>query len=118
MGPFAKVMFLLVASHVLGDFSLQTDTMAMGKDRHHDPALHGVDWWYWLTSHALIQGLGVAIVTQSVWLGMAETVAHWLIDFGKVEKRYGIHVDQALHIVCKFVWAWIYIGVMQATPVF
>ena len=118
MGPFAKLMFWLIAAHAAGDFALQPDTMAQGKDRHHDPKLHGVDWWYWLTSHALVQGAGVALVTQSVTLGCCEVVAHWLIDFGKVERRYGIHVDQTLHIICKVVWALIYINVMQAAPVF
>jgi Protein of unknown function (DUF3307) len=118
MGAFAKLMFWLIVSHAVADFPLQPDSMAVGKDRHHDPALHGVDWWYWLTSHAIVQGAGVALVTQSISLGLAEMVAHWLIDFGKIERRYGIHVDQALHIACKFVWAWIYIGVMNSTPVF
>jgi hypothetical protein len=35
---------------------------------------------------------------------MAETVLHWLIDFGKCEKWYSIHVDQGLHLLCKALW--------------
>ena len=29
---------------------------------------------------------------------------HWLIDFGKCEKWFGIHVDQGLHVACKVLW--------------
>jgi hypothetical protein len=44
------------------------------------------------------------VVTGSATLGLLETVAHWAIDFGKCEKWYSIHVDQALHLLCKVAW--------------
>jgi hypothetical protein len=44
-----------------------------------------------------------------VWLGLFETVAHWVIDFGKSEGWYGFHLDQILHVVCKIAWAYIII---------
>jgi hypothetical protein len=34
-------------------------------------------------------------------LGLAEWVLHWLIDWGKCQKRYNLSVDQALHLACK-----------------
>ena len=107
-------LFFLLSGHALADFTLQTDTMAKGKNRNRKvdmslipPGQKYVPCWpYWLTAHALIHGGIVAIVTGNVYLGIAEAVAHWIIDFGKCENWYGIHVDQGLHMLCKIFW-WI-----------
>jgi hypothetical protein len=62
--------------------------------------------WPWvLTSHAATHAAGVFVVTRSPAAALAELVAHWLIDFGKCERRYGIHVDQVLHLLTKAVIA-------------
>jgi hypothetical protein len=37
-------------------------------------------------------------------LGVAEWIAHWLIDWAKCRWRLSLAQDQALHIVCKLVW--------------
>ena len=34
----------------------------------------------------------------------AETAIHWLSDYGKCARWYSLHVDQAIHIVCKLAW--------------
>lgn len=104
--------FRLLCGHGLSDFSLQTEWMARNKNRHntpagYDPALHGPQqtiWPYVLSAHALIHGLAVYLATGVVLLGIAETVAHWLIDFGKCERWYGVHVDQGAHLLCKAGW--------------
>lgn len=101
------ILFLLLAGHGLGDYALQNDFIANNKARV--GSIPGF-WPYVLTSHALIHGMLVAIITGQVALGVAETVAHWLIDFGKCEKKYGIHTDQALHILCKAAWALLAVG--------
>lgn len=67
----------------------------------------GGHWPYWLLAHGLINGLGVAVVTGSLFLGIAETFAHVTIDYGKMKKWYNVHVDQALHFLCKIGWAYI-----------
>lgn len=102
-------LFLLLAGHALADFALQSDSMAKGKNRHrktHPPpgAKYQPCWHYWLTAHALIHGGVVYLITQSLILGLAEFVSHWVIDFYKCENKYGIHTDQGLHIGCKFLW--------------
>lgn len=108
-----KMFFLLMFGHAIADFALQTDWIAKTKNRHagapqsYNPKLHGpiqTIWPYVLSAHALIHGGMVFLVTGSVVLGFAETIAHWAIDFGKCEKWYGIHTDQALHIFCKIIW--------------
>jgi hypothetical protein len=35
---------------------------------------------------------------------LAETGLHWLIDHGKCQGWYRIHVDQSLHVACKLLW--------------
>jgi|SRR5271166_116934 len=99
-------LFMLIGGHAICDFPLQSDTLAQNKNRNANTELQKhVPWWYWLGSHAITHGVAVAISTGSVWLGLAETVAHALIDFFKCEGKYSIHIDQALHIGCKVLWA-------------
>ena len=82
----------------------------LGKNRNIDPSKFGVHWSYWLTSHAFTHGGLVALLTGNVFLGIAETAAHWIIDFGKCEKWYGIHTDQFFHLAFKIVWFLIYVN--------
>jgi hypothetical protein len=79
--------------------------MAAEKDRHSTSDLQKrVPWYYWLSAHTLVHGGAVFLITGSLTLGVLETVVHWLIDFGKCEGWFGIHVDQALHVGCKVLW--------------
>jgi hypothetical protein len=104
------LLWWLIVSHAVGDFVLQDETMAKGKNRNL-PGQTGVPWFYWLSAHALVQGGGVAIVLGSPVLGLSETIAHWVIDFGKCEDWYGLNTDQALHGLCKIIWLTIYLGI-------
>jgi hypothetical protein len=98
-------LFFLLAVHALLDFPLQGDAVAINKNPNANTELQKhVPWYYWMGAHALIHGGGVALVTNSLWLGLAETTCHFLIDYGKCDKRYSIHGDQALHVLCKVVW--------------
>lgn len=99
----------MLVGHGLGDFALQSQWMVHNKGpapRRSEPdkAAHLV-WPYVLGSHSLIHGGAVALATGMVWLGIAETVAHWLLDYGKARQLYNFHIDQCLHIGCKFIWA-------------
>ena len=67
----------------------------------------GGHWPYWLFAHGLMNGLGVAVATGSCTLGIAETIAHSLIDYGKCRKWYNVHIDQFFHLICKIGWAYI-----------
>ncbi len=97
--------FWLLVAHFALDYPLQGDTTAREKNRHAKSPLQAhVPWYYWLTAHSVMQAGGVALVTGSVVLGCAEFVAHWAIDFGKCERWFSIHVDQALHLACKLLW--------------
>lgn len=107
------LLFALLAVHALLDFPLQGDTLAVNKNPDANTELQKhVPWYYWLGAHAFIHGGGVALVTGSVWLGLAETFAHFWIDLCKCKKFFNIHVDQLLHVVCKVVWVLVYIYVL------
>ena len=107
------MFFYLLAGHALADFPLQGETIAACKCRKSQhPAAKAVPWYYWLSAHALVHGGLVAAIVRScgydpnlsVGLGVAETVIHWIIDYGKCARWFGIHVDQLLHVACKGVW--------------
>jgi len=97
-------LFLLLAGHALADYPLQGDFLAKGKNRHTPIVLDLTLWPHCLTAHSLIHGAVVYLITGSVLLGLFETVAHWIIDFGKGEGWYGFHTDQGLHVGCKLLW--------------
>ncbi|MAA73835.1 MAG: hypothetical protein CMN28_03920 [Salinisphaeraceae bacterium] len=108
------VFFFLLVGHALGDFALQTDWMVRHKNHREPPPENSCRhprhiWIHLLTAHALVHGGAVALTTGMVGLGIAETLAHWLIDYGKSDGRYGFHVDQLLHLGCKAVWLMIWI---------
>lgn len=99
------VFFWLLVGHAVADYPLQAGPMATEKCRHsHSDLQKSVPWYYWLSAHALVHGGAVFLITGSLFLGLLETVVHWLIDFGKCEGWFGIHVDQALHVGCKVLW--------------
>lgn len=107
----AVTLFWLFVGHAIADFWAQSDALAKMKNRNRDASAFCPPgqkpqkmWFYALTAHSLMHGASVAIITGSVGLGVAETIAHWMIDFGKCENWYGIHFDQAAHIVCKLAW--------------
>jgi hypothetical protein len=96
----------LVVGHAVADYPLQSDAMAIEKDRHSKTALQAaVPWYYWLSAHSVIHGGAVALITGSIWLGLAETAVHWVIDFAKCEGWTTIAQDQGLHVACKALWA-------------
>lgn len=106
------ILFLkLLVGHAIMDFWAQSDALAQMKNRNRDNS-HRIPpgqkpqtvWPYALGAHALMHGAAVWYLTGDVRLFIAETVSHALIDFGKCENWYGIHVDQVLHVVCKILW--------------
>jgi hypothetical protein len=105
------LLWWLIVGHALADFVLQSSMMAAGKSRHHPRGPREPPWYYWLASHALIHGGVVGLVTGSAGLGVAEFVAHGVIDFGKCEDFYGFNTDQLFHLICKLIWISIIVGI-------
>ena len=105
------ICFLLLVGHAVCDYPLQGDTVALNKNRHAKTELQKhVPFYYWLIAHALMHGGTVALITGSVVLGVCETLTHCVIDFLKCEKIFNIHIDQALHFLCKIIWLVLWIA--------
>ena len=100
-----ELFLLLVGIHYVCDFSLQTEFMAQGKGDFGVP-LKGVHWYHCMVAHCAVHGLGVGLATHHWEIGIFEFVAHYYIDWSKVNKRIGINMDQATHIFCKVVWTY------------
>lgn len=98
-----EMFITLIGGHLVADYTLQGDAIATGKNRNIDPVKFGVPWFYWMASHAATHAMFVGYVTCSFQAALCEFFAHFLIDFGKCEKKYGIHVDQLLHVICKLI---------------
>lgn len=100
----SHVVFVLIFFHYVGDFALQTKYIADGKNRCHP--LPGASWFHPLFAHSVIHGGFVYFVTGGcLTLALLEIACHFVIDDSKCNGRFGEHVDQALHIACKLLWA-------------
>ena len=98
---FVETLWLLLVAHAVADFPLQGTFLVQAKNPW-GPPIAGERIWPWaLSAHALVHAGGVYLVTQSVWLSMAEFVCHALLDIGKCRGMYGFHVDQAGHVAVK-----------------
>ena len=102
-----ELFFKFLIGHAIGDFVLQSDAMAVYKNRHHRSA-EGLEnkegfpaWYYWLSAHALVHGGIVYFITGSWILGLVEIILHWITDYAKCEKWISFHQDQVVHILCK-----------------
>lgn len=104
---FECVLFLLLAGHALADYPLQGDFLANGKNRNTE--LGKIFWPYALPSHALIHGGCVLLITGSLWLAIAESVIHGITDWLKCEKKISLFTDQMVHVICKVLWAFIWL---------
>lgn len=100
---FDTLFGLMVFGHMLADYPLQGDFLARAKNRFNP--IPGVPWFDALLAHSVIHGGIVGLITGSVWLAIAETVIHALIDDTKCRGWISYRVDQLLHIACKILWA-------------
>ena len=102
------VLYLLVLSHFVADYPLQSEFMA----KHKSPlnSLAAAPWGYVLASHAAVHAIGVYLVTGSAVLSVIEFLLHSYIDYGKCLGFFGIHVDQALHLIVKVFLFALFVG--------
>lgn len=101
------MFFLLMVSHAVCDFALQSDTMAKMKNRNNPsqppPGQKPVScWFYFLTAHSVIHGGGVYLVTGNMVCALIETGSHWCVDYVKCLNITNPHQDQMLHLMFKF----------------
>lgn len=96
------MFILLIGGHFIADYPLQGEFLAKAKNRM--APIPGFPWWHALGAHAAIHGVFVAAITGVWWLFFAEAFAHFVTDDEKCIGRINITQDQAVHLVCKFIW--------------
>lgn len=104
----AAVVAVFIVKHVIADFLLQADWMALGKER-------ATGWFPALSVHAAVHAvftgaIAFALAPGLVWLAAVDLVVHGAIDRSKsvVGRRLGVEpstrvfwwligIDQGLH---------------------
>lgn len=107
MGEFLAVLFYLLFAHSLADYPLQGDFLAQGKNRN--TALGKIYWPYALSSHAIIHGGFVFMITHNIFIGFAEVFIHAITDWLKCENKITMLTDQIIHYLCKSLWAFLFV---------
>jgi len=99
------LLFALVIGHMLADYPLQGEYLALNKNRHYRPSNGMVQpkglWIHCLCAHSLIHAGMVWLITGRVFFGIIECVLHFIIDACKSEKKTTLHTDQLLHVLCR-----------------
>ena len=105
-----EIFGTLVFAHCLADYPLQGDFLARAKN-HKNP-IAGVPFWQALFAHSIIHAGFVGLITGLWWLAVAEFVMHTAIDYVKCDDpRFTFNHDQAIHILCKIVWCFLFFAV-------
>lgn len=98
-----SLFFKLLIGHAVADYALQNDFLARGKN-HTEKSPLGTIWPWCLFAHSGIHAGAVWLITGSPIIAGIEFVLHSLIDHGKCAKCWNFHMDQFLHIFCKFLY--------------
>ena len=108
-GAWMALLGALFIGHAYADYAFQTDFMAKAKNRHNPiifgdvpaDAPPGSLWIFVLSAHSAIHAGMVWVLTACGWLGLAEFILHWLIDWLRMEGKISFNVDQFSHLGCK-----------------
>jgi hypothetical protein len=106
-----QLFFAFAILHALADYPLQGTFLASAKIPGADLSVFFGNsrpprflWVHALTAHSLIHAGGVWILCGSPILAFAEFFLHWIIDYLKCIGKTNLHVDQAIHLVCKLAY--------------
>lgn len=105
---YTILLFLLIGSHMVCDYALQSDFIANAKNHNSD--VGKLYWKFVLPAHGFIHAMGVYIVTQSLYASIFQLVTHCVIDYLKCDNKISFNVDQWLHITVMFIIS-IFVGV-------
>lgn len=97
------IFALLIFGHFLADYPLQGAFLSQAKNRC--APVPGVPWYQALLAHSAIHAGFVMVITGSLVLALAECLLHALIDDSKCRGKISYNTDQALHWLCKALWA-------------
>lgn len=93
----------LLLGHAFADSLLQPPGLSQGKR-----SSRASERWRSLAAHGAIHGFFVAIILSPL-LGLAEMIAHAMIDRSKGRGMISNEIDQILHVACKCIWLGLYL---------
>lgn len=113
------ILFLFFIGHFIGDFTLQTEYMALGKNKYNP--LPNTSWYWPMLAHNCTHGIivfGISMIMLSLYslypiivimnismiFCLLEIVLHFVIDTIKCKKVINYNIDQFLHLFCKIIW--------------
>ena len=109
---WAEILFVLLFLHALGDFALQSEAMAKGKNRHIKNPTYippgqkfKETWFYWLIAHALIQGGLIYLFFPVLLIALIEVISHFIVDYLKCENITNLHHDQLIHFILRIIYS-------------
>lgn len=102
---FIKLLWFLVAAHLICDYKLQGSEMSRAKNFNTPPAERTIPWWVAMTAHVIIHGAAVLLITNLIWLALAEAGSHFYIDCAKNKGFISFKTDQIIHVALKVIWA-------------
>lgn len=102
-----ELFFKLLFVFSITDVALQTDWMSLVKCNSCRSI--NIPWYYGMGSHSMVNGAGVWIVTGNVYIGILESILHFIIDFLKCKAMINQHLDFIAHIGCRVLYAAIFI---------
>ncbi|WP_102958405.1 DUF3307 domain-containing protein [Mangrovicella endophytica] len=91
------ILLLMISGHFVCDYPLQGTFLASAK-------VQGPLRLWHLFGHSAIHGGAVGLITGSTVLGIAETLAHMIIDELKTRGVTSFAADQSLHMASKVIW--------------
>ena len=105
MTQFIINLWWLLCAHAVCDYAIQIPFKSPHRNQDTWPDKIYGPWWWGMIAHSLINGVGVSIATGIWWLGVAESVVHFIADTSKCLGRINTEQDQITHLISKVVWA-------------
>lgn len=93
------MFFALIAAHAVCDMPLQGDFLSSLKRPDFAKQFGPRVWLLGIFLHSMIHGGAVLLITGSIWLAVAQVVAHYATDFSKVRGEITFMQDQLLHVL-------------------
>lgn len=103
-----ELLIFLIFGHFVADYALQTEYMALGKNKWNP--LPGTPWIWPMLAHCSIHGFVTGAifmalgVSGALYIAIIECILHFIIDCIKCKKVIGYDTDQILHIICKILY--------------
>lgn len=106
-----ELFALMVFAHALADYPLQGDFLSKAKNAVNP--IPGIPWYQALGAHSAIHAGFVGLITGSIVLALLEFAIHAFTDDSKCRGHISFNTDQAIHIICKALWAVLAVGWAQ-----